>query len=84
MAPKRHTFQVTFENVDLTPEMQERVAAAVRKAALFEITSLDRRADLLPRLTSASPCGGGCRVEVEAFAAIPTADLRGKSSLKGE
>lgn len=80
MAKKRHTFKVTFENVDLTKEMQDRIAAAVRKAALFEITALDRRADFLPRLASVSPCGSGCRADVEAFASIPTAELRGESS----
>jgi hypothetical protein len=80
---KRYTFQVTFDDVELTREMQDRIAEAVRKAALFEITVLDVRNDLLPRLAGAEAscrgCGGGCHVDADFFQDLSTAKLRGES-----
>jgi hypothetical protein len=56
MSCKRHTFTITFDNMPISAKDQKRIGAAMRKAALFEITELNLRPDLLRE--SGASCGG--------------------------
>jgi hypothetical protein len=57
MSSKRHTFKITFDNAAISAKDQKRIGAAIRKAALFEITELNLRPDVL-RERGVLSCGG--------------------------
>ena len=52
----RHTFSFTLDGAELSNEMQEQIATAVRKAALFEIVDMGLKADIGRRIDTS--CGG--------------------------
>ncbi len=56
MSNNRHSFKITFDNAAISAKDQQRIGAAIRKAALFEITELNVRPDVLRE--SGLSCGG--------------------------
>jgi hypothetical protein len=75
---RKNTFSVSIDGVDLDPTEVDRIARAVRTAALFEMSKLrleERGPARLGDLPSAvrCGCGGGCQASAELWPLVKRA-----------